>query len=474
MKRTRQLLTGVVPAVWLGILALLIEGLFSRPSPAEEQPWHVGPVPETLREQLELAPFYQKHIAVAGFPIVGSAKVSDHALREAAWIVRHVVGQRDDILQAMAANKVRLVVMAWDEYTTDVPEHSQLQPKVFWDRRARGLGATLHNPVVSCAEENLLGYPNDPYATENILIHEFAHAIHGTAGQALGPGFEPRLQAAYKNATERGLFKGTYAGSNPGEYWAEAVQDWFDNNRENDSLHNHVNTRAELKEYDPATGRTGGRRAGRRTVAVQEADAARSQPSEPIWPVSIPRTAPRFRWRETALVAKPLVLIQTTLGDIEVELDAERAPITTKNFLRYALEGLYADGAFHRTVTLANQPDDTVKIEVIQASANPAREKEFLPPIPLERTRDTGLRHVDGAISMARDGPDTARDEFFICIGDQPELDFGGRRNPDGQGFAAFGRVIKGMEVVRRIHQQPADGQKLTPPVLIQRAIRTK
>jgi len=473
VKRTRQLLTGVVPAVWLGILALLIEGLFSRPSPAEEQPWHVGPVPETLREQLKLAPFYQKHIAVAGFPIVGSAKVSDRALREAAWIVRHVVGQRDDILQAMAANEVRLVVMAWDEYTTDVPEHSQLQTKVFWDRRARGLGATLHNPVVSCAEENLLGYPNDPYATENILIHEFAHAIHGTAGQALGPGFEPRLQAAYKNATEHGLFKGTYAGSNPGEYWAEAVQDWFDDNRENDSLHNHVNTRAELKEYDPQL-------AGLVTDVLGDGPWRYKKPMQRASAERVhlagfdPTTAPRFRWREMPLVAKPVVLIQTSLGDIEVELNTERAPITTKNFLRYALEGLYTDGAFHRTVTLANQPDDTVKIEVIQASANPARETEFLPPIPLERTRDTGLRHVNGAISMARDAPETGRDEFFICIGDQPELDFGGRRNPDGQGFAAFGRVIKGMEVVRKIHQQPADGQKLTPPVLIQRAIRTK
>jgi cyclophilin family peptidyl-prolyl cis-trans isomerase len=473
MKRTRQLLTRLFPAVWLGILALLIEALLSRPSPAEEPSWDVGPVPETLREQLELAPFYKKHIAVAGFPILGSATVSDHALGEAGWVVRHVVGKRDDILQSMAANKVRLVVMAWDEYTTDVPEHSQLQPKVFWDRRARGLGATLHNPVVSCAEENLLAYPNDPYATENILIHEFAHAIHGTAGQALGPDFEPRLQAAYMNATERGLFKGTYAGSNPGEYWAEAVQDWFDNNRENDSLHNHVNTRAELKEYDPQL-------AGLLADVLGDGPWRYKKPMhrDPAERAHLtgfdPTQAPRFHWRETALVAKPLVLIQTTLGDIEVELDAEKAPVTTKNFLLYALEGLYADGPFHRTVTLANQPADAVKIEVIQASANPAREKEFVPPIPLERTCETGLRHLDGAISMARDGPDTARDEFFICIGDQPELDFGGRRNPDGQGFAAFGRVIKGMDVVRKIHQLPADGQKLTPPVLIQRAIRTK
>jgi hypothetical protein len=247
MKPARQLATRPAPCVWLGILTFGIGGLLSQFTAAEQSSWQVEPVPKTLREQLELAPFYQKHITVAGFPIVGSAEASDHALREAAWIVRHVVGERDDILQAMAANKVRLVVMAWDEYTTDVPEHSQLLSKVFWDRRARGLGATLHNPVVSCAEENLLCFPNDPYSTENILIHEFAHAIHGTAGQALGADFDLRLKAAYRNATENGLFKDTYAGSNSSEYWAEAVQDWFDNNRENDSLHNYVNTRAELK-----------------------------------------------------------------------------------------------------------------------------------------------------------------------------------------------------------------------------------
>ena len=251
MRPAIEFVTRPVPRWWLGILAVIVAGPVYRLAAAEQPSWQVGPVPEALREQVGLAPFYQKHLAVAGFPVVGSANVSDAALCEAAWIVRHMVGPRDDLLQTMAANKVRLVVMAWNEYTTDVPEHSQLRSKVFWDRRARGLGATLHNPVVSCAEENLLCYPNDPYSTENILIHEFAHAIHGTAGPALGADFEGRLQAAFKNATERGLFQGTYAGSNPSEYWAEAVQDWFDNNRQNDSLHNHVNTRGELKEYDP-------------------------------------------------------------------------------------------------------------------------------------------------------------------------------------------------------------------------------
>jgi len=113
-----------------------------------------------------------------------------------------------------------------------------------------------------------------------------------------------------------------------------------------------------------------------------------------------------------------------------------------------------------------------VKIEVIQAEANQAQSNLFAPPIPLERTSQSGLHHLDGTISMARDGPDTARDNFFICIGDQPELDFGGKRNPDGQGFAAFGKVVKGMELLRKIHSSPAVGQQLLPPVSIQRAIR--
>lgn len=166
-------------------------------------------------------------------------------------------------------------------------------------------------------------------------------------------------------------------------------------------------------------------------------------------------------------------VIETELGEMEVELDAARAPVTVANFLRYADEGYYAGGMFHRTVKLNpdNQPNHTVKIEVIQAGPNPER-KDLFPAIPLERTAKTGLRHVDGAISMARLEPDSAQGDFFICIGAQPELDFGGKRNPDGQGFAAFGRVVRGMDVVRKIHQSPAEAQRLTPPVRILRIRR--
>jgi hypothetical protein len=141
--------------------------------------------------------------------------------------------------------------MAHDELTTDVPEHKTLEPGKWWDRRARGLGASKERPCVSCAEENLLGFPGDPYATENILVHEFAHAIDLMGLRTLDPAFEGKLAAAYRSAMKQGLWKGLYAAENKDEYWAEGVQSWFDTNRPPDSLHNHVDTRAELEAYDP-------------------------------------------------------------------------------------------------------------------------------------------------------------------------------------------------------------------------------
>jgi peptidyl-prolyl cis-trans isomerase A (cyclophilin A) len=183
-----------------------------------------------------------------------------------------------------------------------------------------------------------------------------------------------------------------------------------------------------------------------------------------------------------------IVRIDTEFGHIRVELDEQASPITTTNFLHYVEEGVYDGGAFHRTVRMDNQsnenlpkghqhddegnlPNDQEMIEVIQAKVNPDREDELGDPIPLERTSETGLRHVDGTISMARFTPDSAVSDFFICINDQPSLDFGGKRNPDGQGFAAFGQVIEGMDVVRTIQVQPSDGQHLDPEVTINRIV---
>jgi|SRR6218665_97400 len=166
------------------------------------------------------------------------------------------------------------------------------------------------------------------------------------------------------------------------------------------------------------------------------------------------------------------VILKTEKGEIELELDAARAPNTVRNFLHYVDAGLFSEGVFHRTVTPDNQPDNAVKIEVIQGGIAPGKASEQRPPVALERTSVTGLKHLEGTVSMARDTPDSAMSDFFICVGDQPALDFGGKRNPDGQGFAAFGRVVRGMDVVRAIQKAPAKGQRLTPPIRILSATR--
>lgn len=159
-------------------------------------------------------------------------------------------------------------------------------------------------------------------------------------------------------------------------------------------------------------------------------------------------------------------LIKTTLGNITVEVYNDKAPVTAANFLKYVDAHLYDSSTFFRAVTLQNQPNDAVKIEVIQGGDVDSL-KEF-PPIPLETTKQTGLLHLNGVISMARSAPATATCSFFICINDQPELDYGGKRNKDGQGFAAFGKVTAGMDVVKKIQQlYPQQGQYFKPPVRI-------
>lgn len=163
----------------------------------------------------------------------------------------------------------------------------------------------------------------------------------------------------------------------------------------------------------------------------------------------------------------PQVVIRTTLGEIVVEIFAEQAPVSAHNFLQYVEQGRFDGATFYRTVRMDNQPGDSVKIEVIQGGLGFRESADRLPPIAHETTAVSGLHHIDGTLSMARLEPGSASSEFFICVGDQPELDFGGRRNPDGQGFAAFGRVISGMEVVRAIHRQPAQGQMLQPEIEI-------
>ena len=208
--------------------------------------------PLQVRTTFDLDPFYEQWIDVGGLPVVASAKVNPYALKEAAWLIWQMVGHRPEVLRALAQNNVRFAVMAHNELTTDIPEHSDLQPDSYWDRRARGLGPTPIRPAVSCGAENLLNYPGDPYSTENILVHEFAHAIHQMALNTIIPNFDKRLAATFSAAKQKGLWRNTYAITNKEEYWAEGTQSWFDTNRANDSEHNHVDTRGKLKRYDPA------------------------------------------------------------------------------------------------------------------------------------------------------------------------------------------------------------------------------
>lgn len=163
-----------------------------------------------------------------------------------------------------------------------------------------------------------------------------------------------------------------------------------------------------------------------------------------------------------ALAAAPLaaaspdrearVRMVTEKGTIVIALYPDRAPITVANFLAYADKGLMDGAAFYRTVSPKND-NNPATISVIQGGL--ARDDSPLPPIAHETTKVTGLSHKDGVISMARDTPGSATSEFFICLGDNPSLDYGGARNKDGRGFAAFGRVVEGMDVVRAIHDAP-------------------
>lgn len=173
-----------------------------------------------------------------------------------------------------------------------------------------------------------------------------------------------------------------------------------------------------------------------------------------------------------------VVAFVTEKGTIEMEVDRVHAPATAANFLKYLDGGFYDGGSVNRAVRPDNSVRHDVEIQVIQFQIDPARRRDQFPPIPIERTTVTGLRHVDGALSMARNGPDTATASFSIVIGDQPEMDFGGRRNADGQGFAVFGRVTRGMDVVKAIQALPTGSQgpygteSLVPPIRILRAYR--
>ncbi len=207
--------------------------------------------------KLKLDPFYTKYMDANGIPVTSSWRVPDEALIKAWEIVTFMTnGLPPKVLKTMIKNGARMAVMARYEGTTDLPEQKELanDTTINWDVRARGLGGMVGSPLSSCAEENLLCYQIDKYHAEDITIHEFSHGIHLLGIAPSDDTFNDRLTKLYNNAIAAGKYENTYAKTNIEEYWAEAVQDWFNVNAEvptTDGKHNWVNTREDLKKYDP-------------------------------------------------------------------------------------------------------------------------------------------------------------------------------------------------------------------------------
>ena len=207
-------------------------------------------------DSLKLDKFYKKYVDVNGIPLISSWRVPDSCFTAAHRTLYAMTSMLDKkILQAMWRANARVAIMARYEGTTDLPEHHYLvnDTALNWDLRARGLGGTIEEPLTSCAEENILAYQIDKYHAEDILIHEFAHAIHCIGIIQVDTAFNKRLQNLYEQAKASGKLDGTYRITDKEEYFAEAVQDWFNVNAEMpkpDGKHNWCNTREELKEYD--------------------------------------------------------------------------------------------------------------------------------------------------------------------------------------------------------------------------------
>jgi len=229
-----------------GFVVLFSFGLASNAIGQQEPDAKVTPIPEEIVKKFKLdTTFYKKHIDYRGFSIMSSEKVSDAGLIEARYLIDKLLGEREDILKGMIKSGCRFMVMAPTEMTTDVPEQRHLKndTKTNWDTRARGLGGKLS----SCGEENLLNLKGDRYKQENILIHEFNHAIHQHGLRVADPKFDARLREVYKKAMAKDLWKGTYVATNHSEYWAEAAQAYFDCMRPQFG----ANTREKLQKYDP-------------------------------------------------------------------------------------------------------------------------------------------------------------------------------------------------------------------------------
>ncbi len=237
---------------------LLIINLLLLSSPVFAQsPRQVPPKIATPPAELKLDKFYKKYMDANGIPVISSWRVPDSALVQAWNIVMFLTNDLPPaVLHQMQKVGARVGVMARYEGTTDIPEHANLanDTTLNWDLRARGLGGDMDLPLTTCAEENLLCYQIDKYHAEDILIHEFSHAIHLIGIAPIDSTFNEKLQHLLNNDIAAGKFDRTYAQTNIYEFWAEGIQDWFNVNAEvtkPDGKHNQVNTRKELKTYDP-------------------------------------------------------------------------------------------------------------------------------------------------------------------------------------------------------------------------------
>ena len=240
---------------------LLLAACQNSPKPEANADEEVLDVPEcvvtSVPDSLGYDKFYTKYVDVNGLPLVSSWRVPDSAFVAAHRTLYAMTSMLDPkILEAMKRSNARVAIMARYEGTTDLPEHHYLvnDTTLNWDLRARGLGGTIEEPLTSCAEENVLAYQIDKYHAEDILIHEFAHAIHCIGIIQVDSTFDDRLQKLYEQAKAKGILAGTYRETDRMEYFAEGVQDWFNVNAEmphNDGKHNWCNTREELQQFDP-------------------------------------------------------------------------------------------------------------------------------------------------------------------------------------------------------------------------------
>jgi hypothetical protein len=237
--------------IFLSLAVLLLAACKKSSTPAPSSEVTTPPA------SLGLNSFYKKYVDANGIPIVSSQNVSDEALLKARDIVKHMLTMLPDVKNKMIENKIRVGVIGINEKPTQMPEYSDLYsafPGTDWDNRARAYGATLQRPLTTDCEENLLCRSNDRYRGEEILTHEFSHAIHELGIRYVNSNFDTQLQAAFDHAKNTGLWANTYAISEVREYWAEGVQDWFNCNLEANpanGVHNQINTRTELQQYDP-------------------------------------------------------------------------------------------------------------------------------------------------------------------------------------------------------------------------------